>query len=273
MLFILTHRYILIRYRAIAAQTVRRHFVTAETYWRNYSRDHSTDQSGAQGEDTPSVLRLFKQLWEFQESMPNASVRAEAERQERRDVERSITGAMAPLGPTVRHIRDETQRDDVDDVLDPSDDPAEGTIVTERVRTGIARRREEPQEMDPTTPVRSRPRFEAPAQRPALDPPRRRPVRRATVPSGRFDPSATGDDDHIRSFGRSNMEIIDHVRELHETLILPPPPPPRTFTEVWADIVSVHTVLSTATDPATVNRCNTALRILDREMSSFEYAI
>ena len=208
--------------------------------------------------------------------MPTASVRAEADRQERRDIERSITGAMAPLGPTVRHIRNETQRDDVDDVddvLDPSDDPAEGTIVTERVRTGITRRREEPQETDPTTPVRSRPRFEPPAQRPALNPPRRRPERRTTVPGGRFDPSASGADEHIRSFGRSNMEIIDHVRELHEALILPPPPPPRTFTEVWADIVSVNTVLSTTIDPATVDRCNIALRILDKEMSNFKNAI
>ena len=102
--------------------------------------------------------------------------------------------------------------------------------MTERVRIGITRRREEPQETDPTTPVRSRPRFDPPIQRPTLEPPRRRPVRRATVPGGRFDPSADGADAHIRSFGRSNMEIIDYVRELHETLILPPPP--RTFTEV-----------------------------------------
>ena len=181
---------------------------------------------------------------------------------------------MAPLGLTVRLIRDETECDDAIGVEDPSDDPAAGTNVMERVRMGVTRRREEPQEPDVRTPVWSRPRptnaHDPATQRLALDPFHRRPVRRAHIPGGRFDPSTDGSDEHIRSFGRSNTEIINHVQDLHETLILPPPP--RTFTEFLADIISIYTLLSTASDTATVNRCNTSLVILDKEMNNFEYA-
>ena len=60
--------------------------------------NHSSDQTGALGEDMPTSVKLWEEVIDFETSVDLNNPNSRRAREERRRVEWSVTGQMAPLG-------------------------------------------------------------------------------------------------------------------------------------------------------------------------------
>ena len=65
--------------------------------------NHSSDPSGANGEDMPWLVKLWEQLIEFETTVESTNHNVNRARDERRRVERAIIGQEPPLGVVGRN--------------------------------------------------------------------------------------------------------------------------------------------------------------------------
>ena len=58
--------------------------------------NHSSDQTGGDGEGTPRLVKLWEQLIDFETSVESSNLQTNRSRDERRRIKRSIIGHDAP---------------------------------------------------------------------------------------------------------------------------------------------------------------------------------
>lgn len=99
-----------------------------EKYW-NRQGSHSADTTGAEEERIPHYAQLFKRYFQWEENQKSENPSTEAGRQERRDVERSLTGQMAPLGEPGQELRTERSNNNEARIFAASRDLGQETEV------------------------------------------------------------------------------------------------------------------------------------------------
>lgn len=121
-------------YRQFQVNQLMRKLKAAEDYCRRKYYDqqgaHSADATGADGETIPRYASLFRQYFYWEEDHKSPSASTEAARQERLNVERSITGQMAPLGEPGQGLRTERSSNNESRSFSASRDLGQDTEVT-----------------------------------------------------------------------------------------------------------------------------------------------
>lgn len=88
-------------YKSFKLSQLEKKFRDAQSYcYKKYygQGSHSTDATGAAEETIPRYASLFREFFYWNENQERQNQAAEAARRERRSVERSLTGQMAPIG-------------------------------------------------------------------------------------------------------------------------------------------------------------------------------
>jgi hypothetical protein len=215
----------------IRYQLLQRHFGVALRQAKEYyTRNHSSEQSGAGQEEIPAWARSFFRLFDVMESNPSASAQAAEVATNRRIVVNSIMGRQAPLGPHERtrpvqlrgEVRDANDNERVRGSGGRQQDGV-GNFETETLDEGSFRERLV-EGVDDTT-------IRRPAQR------QRTSVHNGTRRRNRHDPSADANLPNSRYFDVSNA--FQHLGNLTDAIaqafVNPPPPPPRTMSDIMND--------------------------------------
>ena len=239
---------------------------------------HSSDQTGALGEDMPMSVKLWEEVIDFETSINLNNPNSRWAREERRCVEWSVTGQMAPLGETGDGVDDQgvpvrteiSPNDTRDGVTGLTDDIGVGAVEVGREALPIEQRkppRQRSRRNNGRRGHRSRSGRSSEEGRGThvVDPPvQHARINRTTIPGGRH---ASDGGYHIRDFGYGNSNLFAAVDNLVSSITAAPM---RTFSDIRKDLVEERIRLASTTNEQEISLSERYILILMTELHNYE---
>ena len=226
---------------------------------------HSLDQTGALGEDMSMSVKLWEEVINFETSVDLNNPNSHRVREERRRVEWSVTGQMAPLGKTGDGddgqgvlVRTEVSPNNTGhgddlrgrDVIKVNDDIGVGVIEVGREAVPAEQCEPPRQRSRRGSGQRGRSQSSQSSEEGRgthmVDPPiHHARINRTTIPGGRF---ASDGGYHVRDFEYDNLNLFAAVDNLVSSITAAPMQPVRTFSEIRKDLLEERIRLASTTN-------------------------